>query len=149
MIVIYRTSEVGEVSLAAFLFVASILLSFGIPWSITRIEIDGKEAFSFGLLNNMFERRKSIKQEKVYETGKAQTKAFQPVQTIQPENKESTEKAYSRLCVVCSLPIRENDPLGKCPDCYGETHKNCIEKYVNEKGKCPICHTKISTEEIQ
>ncbi|MHA1912027.1 MAG: hypothetical protein ACTSYA_10050 [Candidatus Kariarchaeaceae archaeon] len=149
MIVIYRNSEVGEVSLAVFLFVVSILLSFGIPWSFTGIEIYGKEAFIFGSLRNMFERKRTIKQEKVLNAEKTQTKVFQPIQTIQPENKESTEKAYSRLCIVCSLPIRKNDPLGKCPDCYGETHKNCIEKYVNEKGKCPICNTKISTEEIQ
>ena len=77
-----------------------------------------------------------------------QTKTFQPIQTIQPEENEGTAEVYSRLCVVCRLPIRENDPLGKCPDCNGETHKNCIEKYIDEQGECPICYTKVSAEEI-
>lgn len=145
-IAIYRSSETGEALLAAILLVASILLSFGLPWSIIRIEIYGKEAFSFASLSK-FDRKKSTRQEKVY--NKKETKAFQPVQTIQPENNERTEQIYSRLCVVCNLPIRENDPLGKCPDCYGETHKNCIEKYVYNKGECPICFSKITNEEIQ
>ncbi|MCG3217847.1 MAG: E3 ubiquitin protein ligase [Candidatus Heimdallarchaeota archaeon] len=150
MIVILQNSEIGEISFAAILFVSSFFLSFVIPWSVTRIEIYGSEAFSFTSLSNRFEGKKATKQEKVYShTEKGQTKAFQPVQTIQPENNERTEKVYSRLCVVCSLPIRENDPLGKCPDCFGETHKNCIEKHVKEEGKCPICYTKISIEEIQ
>ncbi len=53
-------------------------------------------------------------------------------------------------CAICLLPFSINDQLTYLPcDPRHHFHSNCIEPWLMQDSKCPICNTRITATEIK
>jgi len=64
------------------------------------------------------------------------TRSFNSVKT-ESKAKESLQ------CMVCLMDYEPNDELRTLP-CFHAYHKACIDKWLLENKKCPICKNPIS-----
>ena len=52
-------------------------------------------------------------------------------------------------CIVCNLPIKENDPALKCPYCKNYAHRDHLLEWIKIKGKCPFCGRRINLDSLK
>jgi hypothetical protein len=51
-------------------------------------------------------------------------------------------------CIVCNLPIAQEEKLARCPDCGHSAHLEHLLEWIKIKGVCPYCKRTISAEKI-
>ena len=49
-------------------------------------------------------------------------------------------------CVICISEYEKNEKIRTLTNCNHNFHKNCIDKWLKSKGKCPLCVQSISKE---
>ncbi len=54
------------------------------------------------------------------------------------------------ICEICKkkLQLTELENISQCPHCMSKFHNNHLQEYLKGKGDCPICHIKITTNDI-
>lgn len=49
-----------------------------------------------------------------------------------------TEKK-PEICMICKLPLKQDQEIKQCPMCNSLFHQNHIIDWLRVKGKCPVC----------
>ncbi|MBD3230051.1 MAG: hypothetical protein GF329_17870 [Candidatus Lokiarchaeota archaeon] len=52
-------------------------------------------------------------------------------------------------CIVCNLPIKQNENVIKCPHCKKYAHRDHLLEWIKIKGKCPFCGRKLSQNQLK
>ena len=47
-------------------------------------------------------------------------------------------------CIVCNLPIKNGEKIGRCPHCTHTAHLDHFLEWIKIKGICPFCKGKLS-----
>lgn len=51
-------------------------------------------------------------------------------------------------CIVCNLPIKDSDEIGRCPECKHAAHKDHFLEWIKIKGICPFCKRKVRADKL-
>ncbi|MHA1232676.1 MAG: hypothetical protein ACTSRP_21200 [Candidatus Helarchaeota archaeon] len=51
-------------------------------------------------------------------------------------------------CIVCNLPIKENEKAVKCPHCRNWAHTDHLLEWIKIKGKCPFCSRPLNRNQL-
>ena len=51
-------------------------------------------------------------------------------------------------CIVCNLPIKQDEMRGRCPDCGHSAHLDHLLEWIKIKGICPFCKRSITADKI-
>ncbi|NVM52286.1 MAG: hypothetical protein HWN66_01195 [Candidatus Helarchaeota archaeon] len=47
------------------------------------------------------------------------------------------------VCMVCNLPIYQDEPVLECPTCQSRAHRDHLLEWFKIKGFCPNCGNKL------
>lgn len=51
-------------------------------------------------------------------------------------------------CIVCNLPIKEGQKIGRCPHCTHLAHLDHFLEWIKIKGICPFCKRKVNANAL-
>jgi endogenous inhibitor of DNA gyrase (YacG/DUF329 family) len=51
-------------------------------------------------------------------------------------------------CIVCNLPIRENQQKLFCPYCGNSAHRTHLLEWIKIKGFCPYCRKNLRRKDL-
>ncbi|TFF89556.1 MAG: hypothetical protein EU549_00155 [Promethearchaeota archaeon] len=52
-------------------------------------------------------------------------------------------------CIVCNLPIKQDEAVTKCPYCGRYAHRDHLLEWIKIKGKCPFCGRKLNQNQLK
>ena len=52
-------------------------------------------------------------------------------------------------CIVCNLPIADNEEVGRCPHCAHSAHLDHFLEWIKIKGVCPFCKRKVDAKKLR
>ena len=52
-------------------------------------------------------------------------------------------------CIVCNLPIKKDEQIGRCPHCNHPAHLDHFLEWIKIKGACPVCKKKVQADKLK
>ena len=59
------------------------------------------------------------------------------------------EESKAKICMICKLPLKENQTIAQCPMCQSLFHREHVFEWLKVKGKCPVCMQNLRPEGLQ
>ena len=102
-----------------------------------------REPISYGFFPNISERTITPPEANSQEK---KTISRQPKAELLIDPFKSTIEEKEAICMVCKLKIRKDEEIYQCPECNNYFHAQHLERWLEQRTRCPVCECMLKTK---